>query len=106
MEGAQAKLPFAAGSVMTAVASPYSGNWGSAIATKIGKNVLAFPDLFHPVVEMWVFEEYVKLDADGKTWTRPPRGAKPPEGKTWQDEVRALTMMPGGLVVCTTARAR
>jgi len=63
-----------------------SGNWGSAIATKIGKNVLAHPELFEPVVEMWVFEEYVKLDADGKTWTRPARGSKPPEGKTWVDE--------------------
>jgi len=67
-----------------------SGNWGSAIATKIGKNVLAHPDLFDPVVEMWVFEEFVKY-VDGK-WTRPARGAKPPEGKTWVDEgYRPLT---------------
>jgi len=61
-----------------------SGNWGSAIATKIGQNVLAKKEMFDPVVEMWVFEEYVKL-VDGK-WERPARGAKPPEGKTWVDE--------------------
>ena len=35
-------------------------------------------------VQMWVFEEYVKLE-DGK-WIRPARGAQPPEGKTWVDE--------------------
>jgi len=61
-----------------------SGNWGSAIATKIGKNVLDESKGFDPVVEMWVFEEYVKLVDD--KWTRPARGAKPPEGKTWVDE--------------------
>jgi len=61
-----------------------SGNWGSAIATKIGKNVLAHPDVFDPVVQMWVFEEYVKYE-NGK-WTRPPRGTKPPVGRTWVDE--------------------
>merc|ERR1719409_545555 len=61
-----------------------SGNWGSAIATKIGANVLAKPDKFDTVIEMWVFEEYVK-EEEGK-WVRPARGAKPPEGKTWVDE--------------------
>ena len=61
-----------------------SGNWGSAIATKLGKNVLDASKGFDPVVEMWVFEEYVKL-VDGK-WTRPARGSSPPEGKTWVDE--------------------
>ena len=60
-----------------------SGNWGSAIATKIGLNVLA-NDMFDKEVQMWVFEEYVKLE-DGK-WVRPARGAQPPEGKTWVDE--------------------
>ena len=35
-------------------------------------------------VQMWVFEEYVKLE-DGK-WIRPARGAQPPAGKTWVDE--------------------
>jgi hypothetical protein len=39
---------------------------------------------FDPVVEMWVFEEYVKFE--GGKWERPARGAKPPEGKTWVDE--------------------
>ena len=67
-----------------------SGNWGSAIATKIGKNVLDKPDMFDATVYMWVFEEYVK-EVDGK-WERPARGAKPPEGKTWVDEgYRPLT---------------
>merc|ERR1719382_1294011 len=67
-----------------------SGNWGSAIATKIGVNVLE-SDAFESEVYMWVFEEYVKLDANG-TWQRPARGAKPPEGKTWMDEgYRPLT---------------
>jgi len=61
-----------------------SGNWGSAIATKLGKNALDPAKGFDPVVEMWVFEEYVKLVDD--KWTRPARGAKPPEGKTWVDE--------------------
>ena len=66
-----------------------SGNWGSAIATKIGVNVLKHTDLFVPEVQMWVFEEYVKesnADGTGGKWTRPARGAKPPEGKTWVDE--------------------
>jgi len=67
-----------------------SGNWGSAIATKMGLNALAKPEMFDAVVKMWVFEEYVKLEGD--KWTRPARGAKPPEGKTWLDEgYRALT---------------
>jgi glycerol-3-phosphate dehydrogenase (NAD+) len=66
-----------------------SGNWGSAIATKIGVNTAACAD-FVDEVYMWVFEEYVKLE-DGK-WVRPARGAKPPEGKTWVDEgYRPLT---------------
>jgi len=60
-----------------------SGNWGSAIATKMGKNTLA-KDMFENDVQMWVFEEYVKKD--GEKWVRPARGAKPPEGKTWEDE--------------------
>jgi len=60
-----------------------SGNWGSAIATKMGINAAACAD-FEDKVMMWVFEEYVK-EEDGK-WVRPARGAKPPEGKTWVDE--------------------
>jgi len=60
-----------------------SGNWGSAIATKMGINTAACAD-FEDTVMMWVFEEYVKLE-DGK-WVRPARGSKPPEGKTWVDE--------------------
>jgi len=60
-----------------------SGNWGSAIATKMGINAAACPD-FEDKVYMWVFEEYVKLEGD--KWVRPARGSKPPEGKTWVDE--------------------
>jgi len=60
-----------------------SGNWGSAIATKMGKNTMT-NDKFEKDIQMWVFEEYVKL-VDGK-WERPARGSKPPEGKTWVDE--------------------
>jgi glycerol-3-phosphate dehydrogenase (NAD+) len=66
-----------------------SGNWGSAIATKIGVNAAACAD-FDDTVYMWVFEEYVKLE--GGKWVRPARGSKPPEGKTWVDEgYRPLT---------------
>mmetsp|Transcript_41496 Transcript_41496/g.83173 ORF Transcript_41496/g.83173 Transcript_41496/m.83173 type:complete len:381 (-) Transcript_41496:284-1426(-) len=66
-----------------------SGNWGSAIATKMGINTAACGD-FEDQIQMWVFEEYVK-EEDGK-WVRPARGAKPPEGKTWVDEgYRPLT---------------
>ena len=63
-----------------------SGNWGSAIATKLGVNALSNP-MFDKTVEMWVFEEYVKLEktAKGDQWIRPARGSKPPEGKTWVD---------------------
>lgn len=63
-----------------------SGNWGSAIATKIGQNVLKDPR-FEPTVKMWVFEEYVKQEKSpkGPQWIRPARGSSPPAGKTWQD---------------------
>ncbi|KAL3773266.1 hypothetical protein ACHAWO_010966 [Cyclotella atomus] len=37
-----------------------SGNWGSAIATKIGRNAAMLP-FCNPVVNMWVFEEEVNL---------------------------------------------
>jgi len=42
-----------------------SGNWGSAISRLVGANAAANPDLFHPTVNMWVFEELV----DGKKLT-------------------------------------
>ena len=68
-----------------------SGNWGSAIATKIGQTVLK-DSRFHPEVKMWVFEEQIKLE--GSRWTRPARGAQPPPGKTWKDEgFRPLTQV-------------
>lgn len=41
-----------------------SGNWGSAIAKIIGRNVLT-KDTFDPEVRMWVFEEVV----DGRNLT-------------------------------------
>jgi glycerol-3-phosphate dehydrogenase (NAD+) len=37
-----------------------SGNWGSAIATKIGRNAAKLP-FCNPAVNMWVFEEEVNL---------------------------------------------
>ena len=60
---------------MRQVALIGSGNWGSAIATKIGVNIADSSKGFDPVCEMWVFEEYVKLEDD--KWTRPARGSKP-----------------------------
>ncbi|KAE9553221.1 hypothetical protein FO519_003571 [Halicephalobus sp. NKZ332] len=36
-----------------------SGNWGSAIARIIGNTTKANPELFDPLVNMWVFEELV-----------------------------------------------
>ena len=36
------------------------GNWGSAIAKIVGRNVLKYPDVLDPEVRMWVFEEVVK----------------------------------------------
>ncbi len=36
-----------------------SGNWGSAIATLVGHNAKANPEVFEETVNMWVFEEQV-----------------------------------------------
>jgi len=36
-----------------------SGNFGSAVARLLGRNVLALPQLFCPDVRMWAFEETV-----------------------------------------------
>ncbi|RCN40412.1 glycerol-3-phosphate dehydrogenase [NAD(P)+ ] [Ancylostoma caninum] len=36
-----------------------SGNWGSAIARIVGNTTKNYPDVFDPVVRMWVFEEMV-----------------------------------------------
>jgi glycerol-3-phosphate dehydrogenase (NAD+) len=41
-----------------------SGAWGSAIATKIGKNCERLPHLFESLVRMWVFEEMVTVPTD------------------------------------------
>ena len=43
-----------------------SGNWGSAIATKIGRNAAKLSFCF-PIVNMWVFEEEVTLPDTGET---------------------------------------
>jgi glycerol-3-phosphate dehydrogenase (NAD+) len=36
-----------------------SGNWGSAIANIVGRNVEQYPDQFELEVKMWVFEEII-----------------------------------------------
>jgi glycerol-3-phosphate dehydrogenase (NAD+) len=41
-----------------------SGNWGSAIATLVGRNCERLP-YFESVVNMWVFEEEVQVDDTG-----------------------------------------
>ena len=43
-----------------------SGNWGSAIAKIVAENTAAYPALFEPRVEMWVFEEEHTLSKDSK----------------------------------------
>lgn len=37
-----------------------SGNFGSAVARLLGRNVLGLPHLFVPEIRMWVFEEMVR----------------------------------------------
>ena len=43
-----------------------SGNWGSAIATKIGKSVQTLTDLFEPTIHMWVSRQEKRQ----KSWLR------------------------------------
>jgi glycerol-3-phosphate dehydrogenase (NAD+) len=43
-----------------------SGNWGSAIATKIGRNAARLP-FCHSTVNMWVFEEEIQLPGSEET---------------------------------------
>uniref|UniRef100_A0A0J6FP32 Glycerol-3-phosphate dehydrogenase [NAD(+)] n=1 Tax=Coccidioides posadasii RMSCC 3488 TaxID=454284 RepID=A0A0J6FP32_COCPO len=38
-----------------------SGNWGSSISKMVAENVAANPDLFEPVVNMWVYEEQIEI---------------------------------------------
>jgi hypothetical protein len=38
-----------------------SGNFGSAVARLLARNVLALPHLFAPEIRMWVFEEMVRV---------------------------------------------
>jgi len=53
-------LSLRGGAAKEKVAVIGSGNWGSAIAKIVGRNVLDQPDKFDPEVRMWVFEETVK----------------------------------------------
>jgi glycerol-3-phosphate dehydrogenase (NAD+) len=41
-----------------------SGNWGSAIATKVGLNCERLPQHFERDVNMWVYEEMVEVEDD------------------------------------------
>jgi hypothetical protein len=43
-----------------------SGNWGSAIATVVGRNALRLP-FYQNEVRMWVFEEEIRLHKQNKT---------------------------------------
>jgi glycerol-3-phosphate dehydrogenase (NAD+) len=45
-----------------------SGNWGSAIATKVGRNCERLP-YFEDQVNMWVFEEMVTVDGESQKLT-------------------------------------
>ncbi len=44
-----------------------SGNWGSAIATIVGRNCERLPQYFEKRVNMWVYEELIPQDDDGST---------------------------------------
>ncbi|PGH12693.1 hypothetical protein AJ80_06639 [Polytolypa hystricis UAMH7299] len=43
-----------------------SGNWGSSISKMVAENVAANPDVFEPIVEMWVYEENVEVPKTSK----------------------------------------
>ncbi|KAI1007540.1 Glycerol-3-phosphate dehydrogenase [NAD(+)] [Podosphaera aphanis] len=43
-----------------------SGNWGSTIAKIVAENTKEHPELFHPDVQMWVYEEEVTIPKDSK----------------------------------------
>jgi glycerol-3-phosphate dehydrogenase (NAD+) len=45
-----------------------SGNWGSAIATKVGRNCERLP-YFESQVNMWVYEEMVTVDGESRKLT-------------------------------------
>ncbi|CAD7946189.1 unnamed protein product [Amoebophrya sp. A25] len=47
------------GNMRKRVALIGSGNWGSAIANIIGRNVLQNEELFHPEIHMYVYEEEI-----------------------------------------------
>lgn len=51
------RTPFSSKMTLDKVCIVGSGNWGSAISKIIGNNVARFPNIFHPTVSMWVYEE-------------------------------------------------
>ncbi|KAI5848630.1 NAD-dependent glycerol-3-phosphate dehydrogenase N-terminus-domain-containing protein [Morchella snyderi] len=53
-----------------------SGNWGSAIAKIVAENTKANPELFHPEVKMWVYEEKYQLPSTHPAYD-PARHAEP-----------------------------
>ncbi|KAF1815984.1 glycerol-3-phosphate dehydrogenase-like protein [Eremomyces bilateralis CBS 781.70] len=43
-----------------------SGNWGSTIAKVVAENTRENPNLFEPIVQMWVYEEEVSIPKSSK----------------------------------------
>ena len=64
---AQASNPQTSTDMVDKVCIVGSGNWGSAIATIIGRNTRKLPHLFESQVNMWVYEEMVDVEVDGHT---------------------------------------
>mmetsp|Transcript_35176 Transcript_35176/g.85135 ORF Transcript_35176/g.85135 Transcript_35176/m.85135 type:complete len:482 (+) Transcript_35176:253-1698(+) len=65
---AQASNPQTSSDMTDKVCIVGSGNWGSAIATIIGRNTQRLPHLFENQVNMWVYEEMVDFEmVDGQT---------------------------------------
>ena len=48
-----------------------SGNWGTAIARIVAQNTPSFPTLFHPTVQMWVYEETIPPLTEGSPYHDP-----------------------------------
>ena len=77
-----------------------SGNWGSAIATIIGPNVIQHSTLFEPIVHMWVFEEMVPLPSSLSSSLSSSNNKKKDEYKltdvinTYHENVKYLPNIP------------
>jgi hypothetical protein len=54
-----------------------SGNWGSAIATIVGPNVIQHSAFFEPIVHMWVYEEMVTLPSSLSSSSRSVSSSPP-----------------------------